>query len=56
MHWIKSKGMDEVCSVDIGDSLSAALALKEKLNKLSTKVDVSNFFICACVYDFLFSR
>lgn len=41
MHWIKSKGLEEVSNVDIGESLSTAIGLQDKLKKLGTKVDVS---------------
>lgn len=41
VHWIKSKGQEEAGSVDIGESLAAALLLEEKLNKLTNKVEVS---------------
>ena len=40
MHWIKSKGLDEASSVDIGDSLTVVLTLNEKLAKLTAKVEV----------------
>ncbi|XP_019859647.1 PREDICTED: triple functional domain protein-like [Amphimedon queenslandica] len=39
VHWIKSKGLEEAGSVDIGESLAAALLLEEKLNKLTNKVE-----------------
>lgn len=45
MNWIKTKALDEVSRVDIGDNLPAALTIQEKFLKFESKVEVHNIVI-----------